>query len=456
MDAGLWEQIQSQLAGRPLSWWLAAYGVLATALYAARPQAHAAIRAAFAVAWRALRLAQGWLSARARALGARYRALAQAHRERRAVQAAARAAALAAPQLERALPQVQGLAERARGLLAEVQAGLAHATAPADDEVAEGDVPEGEPAGAFARWRAGRRLRAMLRRQAEARVHALAALQPPLRQALETLGRIETRVQESGRVAAEAREAARRALGESARPAEGSVGAQLAVAMLLSGAALLGALLNGLLIARPMAEMVGTGSTLLGWPINAVAAGVFVLLELALGYVIMEALGYTHLLGLFDSVPDRSCRRLLWLAGCLLVALALAEAGLAYVRELLIAEEARTTALLAGGDATAADRLVGALPTAVQAVLGFVLPLVLAVTAVPLERLAVTGRIAIQWLLWNAVATAAFLARLGAVWARSLRRLTLGLYDLAAFPPLALERLARAGAAAARAWRTRS
>jgi hypothetical protein len=75
---------------------------------------------------------------------------------------------------------------------------------------------------------------------------------------------------------------------------------------------------------------------------------------------------------------------MIWTTFAILLMLASVEAGLAYMREILMQDELATTALLRGGDTIAASEYIW-ITTAAQMGRGFTLPFALVFVALPLE-----------------------------------------------------------------------
>jgi hypothetical protein len=158
----------------------------------------------------------------------------------------------------------------------------------------------------------------------------------------------------------------------------------------------LGALVNFQLVARPMSELVPGGGWVLGMPISMIAALVIILMEVAAGIFVMETLGITHLFPRLSGLPA-SRRRIIFLVALTgLFLLAAIEASLAILREQLLEADQALAMSLAGeaarGKEAVAAPLLSRIPMIGQAVLGFILPWLLAMIAVPLEMLVESGR----------------------------------------------------------------
>lgn len=221
---------------------------------------------------------------------------------------------------------------------------------------------------------------------------------------------------------------------------------QFAIALLVMAVAAGGAFINFKLIALPMSEMVGAGDYLAGGlRTSEVAALVIILVEASMGLFVMETLRITHLFPPIANLNDRMRRRMFWSALSLLVLLAGVEAALALMRDTLIADKQALLQSLAMVQqaAAAGGGWVGAIPTAGQMVLGFILPFALAFVAIPLESLVYSTRTVAGVLLIVPVRAAAFVLRIAAHVARHAGRVLISLYDVAIVVPLLAERLAK-------------
>src|SRR5688572_31966029 len=109
-----------------------------------------------------------------------------------------------------------------------------------------------------------------------------------------------------------------------------------------------GAAINFSLIARPMAEMVGGTSFIGAFKTADVAALVIIMVEISMGLFLMESLRITRLFPVIGALPDKIRVRMMWITFAILTLLASVEAGLAYMREVLLQDELATGALLRG------------------------------------------------------------------------------------------------------------
>jgi hypothetical protein len=148
---------------------------------------------------------------------------------------------------------------------------------------------------------------------------------------------------------------------------------------------LVGAFINFNLIALPMSELVPAGGRVAGMAVSDISALVIVALELVLGIFLFEAIGVTHT---FPQIANMTRgKRKIILSGCLLGLLFLSsvEASLAILRENLAEAKNALDISLAGGSAVVSDDINSRITLIGQAMLGFVLPWILAVIAIPLE-----------------------------------------------------------------------
>jgi hypothetical protein len=200
-----------------------------------------------------------------------------------------------------------------------------------------------------------------------------------------------------------------------------------------------GAFVNFLLIERPIAEMIG-GGYVGGLSLPSVGALLIILIEMASGIMFAEAMQLSHLIPSISHWEPETRKKVAIVCGGLLLGMATVEAGLAFMREMLIAADAQTTALLTGqASSEAADALGGSLPVIVQAGMGFVIPLVLAFAAIPLEIIFKTFRIIMQRIFCSVLWVAGFTLRLLGNLMHRLYHVLVSLYDLIIFFWLVLQ-----------------
>jgi hypothetical protein len=254
--------------------------------------------------------------------------------------------------------------------------------------------------------------------------------------ALETATRINGYVDEYEKLHHE-REAAARRLTHSAFKL-------FVVSLLVLGIASGGAFINFQLIALPMSELVPAGARIGGVPVATVSALVIVLMEAAVGFFLMDMLGITDLFPKLAGVPSERRRLILVISFLGLFFLASVESSLAILREQIVEADAALKLALAGSTETVVARASQSrIPVIGQAVLGFILPWILAMVAIPLEMLLDSSR---------HVAAAAVAACLGglAVMAgalahavRAIFQMLPHLFDVYVSVPLRIERALR-------------
>jgi hypothetical protein len=165
------------------------------------------------------------------------------------------------------------------------------------------------------------------------------------------------------------------------------------VSALVLTIALGGAFINFQLIALPMSELVPAGARVGGVPVSTVAALVIVLMEAALGIFLMDLLGITDLFPKLATIPRDRRRMILGLAFVGLLFLSCVEASLAILREQIVEADTMLKMALAGEEGRVVlSASQSRIPVIGQAALGFILPWVLALVAVPLELLLDSGR----------------------------------------------------------------
>jgi hypothetical protein len=202
--------------------------------------------------------------------------------------------------------------------------------------------------------------------------------------------------------------------------------------------ALGGAAINFSLIARPMAEMVGGTSFIGVFKTADIAALVIILVEISMGLFLMESLRITRLFPVIGALPDKLRVRMIWITFTILLLLASIEAGLAYMREVLLQDELATSALLRGSEAAIESNFLW-ITTAAQMGMGFVLPFALVFVAIPLETFIHSLRTVVGLVGIGLLRAFALVLRVLGNAFRHLGTLAERLYDLPLFVPLWLE-----------------
>jgi hypothetical protein len=181
-----------------------------------------------------------------------------------------------------------------------------------------------------------------------------------------------------------------------------------------------------------------------GIPVATVSALVIVLMETALGLFLMEMLGMTDLFPKLQAVPSSRRKMVLGLAFFGLLFLAGVESSLAVLREQIVEADAALKLALASEESrVVAQASASKIPVIGQAVLGFVLPWVLALVAIPLEMLLDSARHVLASLAVLFLQGISHLAHVGAQAAQSLSKILAQLYDVYVSIPLRIERAMR-------------
>jgi len=213
------------------------------------------------------------------------------------------------------------------------------------------------------------------------------------------------------------------------------------VSALVLAVAVGGSVINFTLIARPMAEMVGGTNFIGGFRTADIAALVIIMVEISMGLFLMESMRITRLFPVISALPDKTRVRMMWVSFTILLLMASVEAGLAYMREILLQDELATNALLRGGADGAAASVNSHLwiTTAAQMGMGFILPFALTFVAIPLETFVHSLRTVLGLFSIGILKAVALVFRVLSGGARHLGALMQRLYDLPLFLPLWIE-----------------
>jgi hypothetical protein len=203
--------------------------------------------------------------------------------------------------------------------------------------------------------------------------------------------------------------------------------------------AAMGGFINFNLIALPMSEMVGAGAQLAGMRVYEVAALVIILVEMTMGLFLMESLRITRLFPVIGTMEDKNRRKMVWVTFGILFVLASIESSLAYMRDLLAADNASLTQALAGVQASEAE--FRWIPAMGQMTLGFILPFALTFVAIPLESFVHSARSVLGHALEATLRALAFACRLTGNLFHHLGSGIINAYDLVIFLPLKAEEL---------------
>jgi hypothetical protein len=140
------------------------------------------------------------------------------------------------------------------------------------------------------------------------------------------------------------------------------------------------------------------------------------------------------------ALNDKLRVRMIWITFGFLFVLASVEAGLAFMREILMEDELATSALLRGdGVSTIATADFAWITTAAQMGMGFILPFALVFVAIPLETFVSSTRTVIGIITSALLRAVAFSLRLVGNIIRYSGKIVVNFYDLIIFGPLWLE-----------------
>jgi hypothetical protein len=218
------------------------------------------------------------------------------------------------------------------------------------------------------------------------------------------------------------------------------------VSALVLAVATAGAAINFTLIARPMAEMVGGTSFIGAFRTADIAALVIIMVEISMGLFLMESLRITRLFPVIGALSDKMRVRMIFITFAILLLMASIEAGLAYMREVLLQDELATNSLLRGDTTSIVNQHLW-ITTAAQMGMGFILPFALVFVAIPLETFVHSLRTVMGLIAIGVLRVLALLLRILGNGARHLGTLTQQAYDLLLFVPLWIEtRMAMAAA----------
>jgi len=216
-----------------------------------------------------------------------------------------------------------------------------------------------------------------------------------------------------------------------------------AISALVIGVAVGGAVINFSLIARPMAEMVGGTSLIGNFRTADIAALVIILVEISMGLFMMESMRITRLFPVIGALPDKVRVRMIYVTFTILALLASVEAGLAYMRELLLQDELATSALLRGDGLGVVQNEFMWITTAAQMGMGFILPFALVFVAIPLETFIHSLRTVLGVMVTAALRFLALGMRIVGSFFQRGATLLQRAYDMLIFLPLWIEEMSR-------------
>jgi hypothetical protein len=196
-----------------------------------------------------------------------------------------------------------------------------------------------------------------------------------------------------------------------------------------------------------MAEMVGGTSFIGDFRTADIAALVIIMVEVSMGLFLMESLRITRLFPVIGALPDKLRGRMMVVTFVILFLLASVEAGLAYMREILLQDELATSALLRGGETAATVSPFMWITTAAQMGMGFTLPFALVFVAIPLETFVHSLRTVLGLLGIGGLRLLRLVLRLLSSAFVHLGTALVRIYDIPIFMPLWIEHRWRKGPA---------
>src|SRR6202047_126074 len=223
------------------------------------------------------------------------------------------------------------------------------------------------------------------------------------------------------------------------------------VSALVLAVATAGTAVHFTLLARPMAEMVGGTNFIGAYRTADIAALVIIMVEISMGLFLMESLRITRLFPVIGALSDKMRVRMMGITFVILLMMASIEAGLAYMREVLLQDELATTALLRGENAGALVNGHLWITTMAQMGMGFVLPFALVFAAIPLETFVHSLRTVVGLTGMGVLRALALILRVLGNGLRHLGSLAERIYALPLFVPLWIEARIAAAAQAAHA-----
>lgn len=193
--------------------------------------------------------------------------------------------------------------------------------------------------------------------------------------------------------------------------------------------AALGAFVNFQLIAYPMSQLIPTGTRVMGLLVSDISALVIICLEVMCGIFLMEALGITNIIPQVGIMSRGKRRLILYVSLIFLFLFACTEASLGILREVLTEKEIATTSALAGKEAAVAGGDGSKFTVIGQATLGFLLPWVLAMVAMPLEVFFATGMHILRKIMIGIISLFGLLCKVIAYLIEYLIKIIVHLYD---------------------------
>ncbi|HEY3487107.1 MAG TPA: hypothetical protein VGL10_03500 [Gammaproteobacteria bacterium] len=189
-----------------------------------------------------------------------------------------------------------------------------------------------------------------------------------------------------------------------------------------------GVFVNFQIIALPVSELVPAGSRIFGVPVSHFSAMVIICLEVMCGIFLTESLGMTNIIPHIGMMTSSKRRMILFASLLFLFLLSCVEASLGVLREVLAESKASLDQTLSGAAPAAANS--GSKFTVIgQAGLGFILPWILSMVAIPLEMLIETSQHVFYKLLILIVNLFGYLCKMIGYLIEYLIKIVIHLYD---------------------------
>ncbi len=208
----------------------------------------------------------------------------------------------------------------------------------------------------------------------------------------------------------------------------------------------LGAWINFEIIAPPMAELIPNPNKVLGLiTVSKFSALVIIMIEIFLGIFLMEALGITNIIPQIAMMPKAKRQIILYACLLFLFVFSCIEASLGVLRELIFEADLEIQKQLSGDTSTAAvteNSIIKQMGLYGQAGLGFILPWVLAMVAMPLELLIESSQHTIRKILIFFINSFANICKMLAYLIEYALKIIMHLYDAYIIIPSQLASLA--------------
>ncbi|WP_018954352.1 hypothetical protein [Thioalkalivibrio sulfidiphilus] len=221
----------------------------------------------------------------------------------------------------------------------------------------------------------------------------------------------------------------------------GAIGRTL-LGLLLLGLMAVAAVMSFYLIQRPMAESFGMTETLGPWPLASVAAGLLIALGIAAGLLMTETRRVSGLVPALGTLDQRARARLFWAGLLVLLVVASLQGALAFSRDMLLGRD-QWLALIMSGEPDPVMAATQWIPALTQMVMGVLLPLLLALSAVVLDTCLRHGRAVLGMLAALALHLLGFALGLAGRLVRWIAAIVMVIYGLLIFVPVKLEALVR-------------